>query len=68
MTEKIVELKAGRRATDPLPDPAPWFPPLEARVSQIERMVARLEWQVWIILCGVAALVVLAILDRLALA
>ena len=68
MPDKVVELKAGRRAHDPLPDQAAWYPPLEARVSQIERIISRLEWQIWIILCGVAALVLLAILEQTAAA
>ncbi len=68
MTDKVVELKTGRRSTDRLSDPVPWFPPLEARVGQIERMVSRLEWQIWLVLCGVAALVVLAVLEQAKLA
>jgi len=65
MPDKIVELKSGRRPEEHMPETTPWFVPLEQRVSLIERMVARLEWQVWIILCGVAALVLIAVLDAL---
>jgi len=64
MPDKVVEFKTGRRSSDQLPDPAPWYPPLETRISQIERKIARLEWQIWIILCGVTALVLLAILEQ----
>lgn len=68
MPDKVVELKTGRRETDQVPDPRFWFGPLDARISQIERIIAKLEWQIWIILCGVSALVLLAILEQTAAA
>ncbi len=67
MEDKVVELKAGRRASDHMPEAGPWFGPLDARISQIERTLDRLEWQVWIVLCGVVALLVFAIAEKMKL-
>lgn len=68
MQDKVVELKLGRRKSDHLPEASLWFQPLDARLSQIERIVNRLEWQVWIILCAVAGLLVLTLIETLNLA
>ena len=68
MSDKVVELKSGRRKSDHLPEASLWFQPLDTRLTQIERIVNRLEWQVWIILCGVVAGLVLTLIDTLKLA
>jgi hypothetical protein len=65
MSDKVVELKSGRPKSEHLPEASLWFQPLDTRLSQIERIVNRLEWQVWLILCGVGAIFVLTLIETL---
>lgn len=62
MDEKVVDLKRKPYAA-PVDDF--WFAQVDHRLSQIEFMVRRLEWQVWLIVCGACALLGLEIVDIL---
>lgn len=42
-----------------------WFAQVDVRLGQIERMVRRLEWQVWLLVCGSAALLLIEVLRTL---
>ncbi|MFZ3582336.1 hypothetical protein ACOI1H_09230 [Loktanella sp. DJP18] len=66
MREKIVSLRVAPRA-EPKPAPAEvWHGQINARLSGIERLMRRLEWQVWGLVCGATGLLVLEVLNRLA--
>ena len=61
MSNKIVDLDASRsQQTKPVPDF--WFAQLDVRLSKIEFVIARLEKQVWLIVCAIFASVVAELL------
>ena len=62
MQDKIVQLtdKAGRAKAPPVTDF--WFARVDLRLGQIERMVRRLEWQVWVLVCASAAMLLIEVL------
>ena len=64
MREKIVSLKVAPR-TDPKPQADVWHGQIDARLSGIERLMRRLEWQVWGLVCGASGLLGLEILRHL---
>jgi len=43
-----------------------WFAQLDVRLGRIEFMVSRLEWQIWMIVCGGFGLLVYEIVKALA--
>ena len=64
----------GRNVVDlqgkPRPEPSPpvtdyWFAQVDVRLGRIEIMVSRLEWQIWLIVCGCAGLLVFEIVKAL---
>jgi hypothetical protein len=61
MTEKskVVGLD-GRRPRVPPADF--WVAQVDLRLNQIETYLMRLEWQIWLVLCAVAALVALRVI------
>ena len=65
MRDKIVSLKVAPR-TDPKPEADAWHGQIDARLSGIERLMRRLEWQVWALVCGAGGLLALEILRHLA--
>ena len=65
MREKIVSLKVAPRA-DQKPPVDVWQGQIDARLSGIERLMRRLEWQVWALVCGAGGLLVLEMLRHLA--
>lgn len=65
MQDKVVDIKSGRPTDEPIPEPSPWFAPIEHRIAQIERLLDRLEWQVWLVMCGVAAVILIEVLNIL---
>lgn len=66
MREKIVSLRVAPRA-EPKPAPADvWHGQINARLAGIERLMRRLEWQVWGLVCGAGGLLGLEILRHLA--
>jgi hypothetical protein len=42
-----------------------WFAQVDVRLGRIEKMVKRLEWQIWLIVCGAAGLLFLEIMQLL---
>lgn len=64
MREKIVSLKVAPRA-DPKPQTDVWHGQIDARLSGIERLMRRLEWQIWGLVCGASGLLGLEILRHL---
>jgi hypothetical protein len=66
MTHKIVDMpRKGRVETRP-PVSDFWFAQLDVRLGKIEFMVSRLEWQIWIIFCGVFGLSIFEIINAIA--
>ena len=66
MREKIVKLTVAPRSDAPVRGDDPWNTQIGARLSGIERLLRRLEWQVWGLACGASGLLVLEILRHLA--
>ncbi|WP_458790280.1 hypothetical protein [Yoonia sp. MH D7] len=62
MSGKVVELLSPdpRRVQPPLSDF--WFAQLDVRLSKIEFMMARLEWQIALIVCGAFGVLILEII------
>ncbi len=63
MPDNVVDLKAKGRVNTRPPVSDFWFAQLDVRLGKIEFMVARLEWQIWIIVCAAFALMVLEIVN-----
>lgn len=61
MDNKIVDLKGKPRGAPVPPVSDFWFAQVDVRLGRIEFMVTRLEWQIWLIVCGCAALLVFEI-------
>lgn len=65
MPDNVVDLAGKPRSDARAPVPDFWFAQVDMRLSRIELMVTRLEWQIWLIVCGAAALLTLEILKLL---
>ena len=63
---KIVDLSSKAPGRVPPPVTDFWFAQVDTRLSSIERMVRRLEWHIWLIFCGTAALLFLTVLEAFA--
>lgn len=65
MDRKVVDLqgKPHRDAPPPLSDF--WFAQVDVRLGRIECIVTRLEWQIWLIVCGCAGLLIFEIVKVL---
>ena len=65
MDPKVVDLKGQHteRRTPPVTDF--WFAQVDVRLGRIEFMVTRLEWQIWLIVCGCAGLLIFEIVKAL---
>lgn len=63
MTDKVVTMKGTAREPAPQPLPTAWHAHVDLRLERIERMISRLEWQVWISVCGLTAIFVLTLLQ-----
>lgn len=66
MDSRIVDLQGQPRADVPVAPPDIWFAHVDIRLGRIEFMVSRLEWQIWLIVCGWAGLLVQEIVNALA--
>lgn len=64
-SERVVELDGQRHMRPNYPVTDFWFAQVDLRLSQIEVMLRRLEWQIWLIVCGAAAMLVLEIVQVL---
>ena len=62
MQDKVVQIRGKGQVPYAPPVTDFWFAQVDARLDQIERMVRRLEWQVWMVVCGSAALLLIEIL------
>jgi hypothetical protein len=65
MEPKVVEIDGKPRREAPLPVSDFWFAQVDVRLGRIEFMVTRLEWQIWLIVCGCAGLLVFEIVKAL---
>lgn len=65
MDSKVVDLQGRSRAGDPPPVSHFWFAQVDVRLGRIEFMVTRLERQIWLIVCGCAALLIFEIIKAL---
>ncbi|HEV8034106.1 hypothetical protein [Yoonia sp.] len=65
MDRKVVELDGTPRRDAPPPVTDFWFAQVDMRLSQIEFIIARLEWQIWLIVCGCAGLLIFEIVKAL---
>ena len=65
MDNKIVDLKGHPRKDTQPPVSDFWFAQVDVRLGRIEFMVSRLEWQIWLIVCGCAGLLVFEIVKAL---
>ena len=57
MSNKVVDLTPSR-GEQPRPATDFWFAQLDLRLSKIEDVIARLEKQIWLIVCAIFASVV----------
>ncbi len=64
MDPKVVDI-SGKPRFHPPPVPDFWFAQVDHRLGRIEAMVARLERQIWTIVCGCAGLMIFEIVKVL---
>lgn len=62
---RVVEMDGQRHVRASYPVTDFWFAQVDLRLSKIELMVRRLEWQIWLIVCGAAAMLILEIVQVL---
>ena len=65
MERNVVELDGKPRRAGSPPVSDFWFAQVDVRLGRIEFMVTRLEWQIWLIVCGCAGLLVFEIVKAL---
>ncbi len=65
MDNKIVDMNGKPRQQTQPPVSDFWFAQVDVRLGRIEFMVSRLEWQIWLIVCGCAGLLVFEIVKAL---
>ena len=65
MVRNVVEMDGKPRRDAPQPVSDFWFAQVDVRLGRIEFMVQRLEWQIWMIVCGCAGLLVFEIVKAL---
>lgn len=66
MENKVVDLPHKEMPRRPAPVSDFWFAQLDVRLGRIEFMVSRLEWQIWMIVCGGFGLLIYEIVKALA--
>ena len=66
MSEKVIRLDRMKPSAEMLAHPERWFALVDARLGRIERIVNHLVWQVWLIVCGAAGLMLIEVLRLLA--
>lgn len=65
MTNKVVDIQ-GRPRGEAKPTVSDfWFAQIDVRLGRIETMVSRLEWQIWMIVCGAFGLLVFEIVKAI---
>ena len=65
MDPKVVEMDGKPRHGGPPPVSDFWFAQVDVRLGRIEFMVTRLEWQIWLVVCGCAGLLIFEIVRAL---
>ncbi|WP_296424121.1 hypothetical protein [Yoonia sp.] len=65
MVNKVVEMNGKVRVDTQPPVSDFWFAQVDVRLGRIEFMVSRLEWQIWMIVCGCAGLLIFEIVKAL---
>ncbi|WP_322891679.1 MULTISPECIES: hypothetical protein [unclassified Yoonia] len=65
MDDKVIALRGQPRPPPPPPASDFWFAHVDLRLGRIEFIIARLEWQIWIVVCGCAGLLVFEIVNAL---
>lgn len=63
MGDKVVDFKGRAHVQPPVTDF--WFAQVDSRLSRIEMMVKKLEWQVLIVVCTCAAVFILELISIL---
>lgn len=66
MVNKVVDMPNKDQSRRPAPVSDFWFAQLDVRLGRIEFMVSRLEWQIWMIVCGGFGMLVYEIVKALA--
>ena len=66
MTGKIVDIGKTKRTHEKPPVSDFWFAQIDVRLGRIEFMVSRLEWQIWLVVCGAFGLMVFEIIQAIA--
>lgn len=65
MDPNVVDLRGKPAEPQKLPVADFWFAQVDVRLGRIEFMVTRLEWQIWLIVCGCAGLLIFEIVKAL---
>ena len=65
MPPNVVEMDGKPIRKEPPPVSDFWFALVDVRLGRIEFIVARLEWQIWLVVCGCAGLLVFEIVKAL---
>ncbi len=65
MERNVVEMDGKPHVQSPPPVTDFWFAQVDVRLGRIEFMVTRLEWQIWMIVCGCAGLLLFEIVKVL---
>ena len=65
MDNKIVDFQGKVRSTGQPPVTDFWFAQVDTRLGRIEQMITRLEWQIWLIVCGSGGLLIFEIIKAL---
>jgi len=63
MGDKVVDIKGREHVPPPVTDF--WFAQVDNRLSRIEMIVMKLEWQLLIVVCAIAAVFVLELITVL---
>ena len=63
--DKVVQMRPNAVSPPHSPVTDFWFAQVDVRLGRIEKMIRRLEWQVWAIVCGSAALLLIEALRTL---
>ncbi len=63
MKDNIVDIGSKLRPGTPLPVTDFWFAQVDARLTRIEMIISRLEWQILMVVCGTAALLLFEVVQ-----
>lgn len=66
MPGKVVDHPSKDNPRRPAPVSDFWFAQLDVRLGRIEFMVSRLEWQIWMIVCGGFGMLIYEIVKAIA--